>query len=205
MNGKEWANESLLVRIVKPLVDAYASSSVNRGLNGLGRLWRSSSVRGYMARVAHRDFYTETSLFYRALHAIRKRRDKSADAFHKALREPASHSGLYGATTTLYRAASRGEGRYAAIGAVLVGFGLAFGTVSLVLNHFYGAAALERIAAGESAGFGYGAGLELDLGVQLAIAVAFVVPGALVYALRRYLTAHAKDSLLVQLFTLLLR
>ena len=200
MSGKEWASGSLLVRVVKPIVAAYQPSAVNRGLAAIGRTWRNSAIRGYMARVAGKRFHTETSVFYRVLNAMRTRRDKAADAFHNALREPVVHSGLYGASTKLYRAAADGQGRYAVIGALLSGFGLGFAVVAMVLHWQFGAEAAARLAGGESAGFFYGSGLGLNLVAQLAVAGACVVLGAAVYALRGYLAAHAKDSLLVRLF-----
>ena len=178
MKIKEWAGNSLLVRMVKPFVAAYGASGMNRALTGFGKLFQNSGLYRNMARVAAKGFYTETSLFYRITGAWHRRRDKKVDALHNALQKPVLHSGTYRISTGLYRAAS--QNGYAVLGAVFGGFGLGFGVVSLILG------------AGE------------DIGLRLGIAGGCLVLGAALYAMRGYLKAHAGKSLIAKLFMYLL-
>jgi len=166
---------SLLVRICRPLGAWYQTSGIHSAFSALGKWSKQSFIHKGMSRVAAKGFYTETSLTYRALGAVRKRFDRMADALHNGLRKPALQSASHRASTSVYRSAS--SNGVAAAGFLLIGCGVGFGIVSAIRG---------------------------SIVIGLAAAAGGAALGALLYALRRYLAAHAKNSLLVRLFAYLL-
>jgi len=178
MNHKQWIGGSLLVRFAMLFVHAWKSSAICRGLQALGRWAKGSGLYIGMSRVAAKDFYTETSVFYRVLGKFRKWLDGVANALHKAFAEGIRNSGGYRASTTLYKTAATRS--IEVIAALLFGAGSGFGLLSMAKNG-------------------------KNLTAQLLIAIACVMLADLLYALRGYFTAHAKDALIVQLFLYLLQ